>query len=323
MSNEAKVGTFVIGAIILFVYTFIHVANVQVRGERNVFKTYLGFAGGLEPGNVVRFAGIKAGVVNSVRPWEEDPTQIEVQMEVRGEVPVNEDSVAMVASLSPLGTNYLEISPGKKEARRLESGETIASEEAATLSDVISRLTNVAENANNVLVNFNDELKTISLDVQDLLANLREITAEKNQQSIEALLNNANQLVAEQRPKLDRITDQVTEIIEKVDKTMDDFREVARQADATVANANRTIEETRDPIKRDIAELEETLKRARLLLEDVQMLVAVNQEDVRQTIENFRIASDNVEQLTNELKQRPWTLIRAKPKEDRKVPLAQ
>ena len=323
MSQEAKVGTFVVVSIIIFVYTFIRVANVQVRGERNVYKTYFRFAGGLEPGNVVRFAGIKAGGVTAVQPWEEDPTKIEIVMEIREGVPVNEQSKAMVAALSPLGTNYLEISPGTKEARRLEPGETIPSEEAATLADVISRLSSVAENANTVLLDFNKEFKAISGDSQVLLANLQEITGDKNQKSIELLLENSNQMIAEQRPKFDRITDQVSEMLEKVDKLTEDLRQVAKRADTTVANVNRTVEETREPLKKDLAEMEATLVRARLMLEDIQALVAVNQEDIRQTIENFRMASENVEQLTDELRQRPWSLIRGKPKEDRRVPLAQ
>jgi hypothetical protein len=51
-------------------------------------------------------------------------------------------------------------------------------------------------------------------------------------------------------------------------------------------------------------------------------VVAVNQDDISQTIENFRVASDNVQQLTDELRQRPWSLIRVKPKAEREVPVA-
>lgn len=322
MSTEAKVGTFVILAIGLFVYTFITVANVQVRGARHVYNTYFRFAGGLEPGNIVRFAGLKAGVITAVRPDPEDPTRIEVVMEVNDEVPVNAQSLAQLASLSALGQNYLEISPGSKEAPRLEDGATIPSIETVTISDVTKKLAEVADTANVVMNNFNGEFAKMSSDIQLVLKNVQGLTGEKNQKSVEELLANANGLVAELRPKFDRITNQLSQTLDKVEKLTDDFRQVAARADTMVASANKTVEETREPLKRDLAELERTLTEARTLLQDIQALVAVNQEDISQTIENFRVASDNVQQLTDELRQRPWSLIRVQPKAEREVPVA-
>ncbi len=323
MSTEAKVGLFVILAICLFVYTFISVANVQVRGERNVYHTYFRFAGGLEPGNVVRFAGIKAGVITAVRPWADDPTQIEVVMELNDEVPVNGDSVAQLASLSALGQNYLEITPGTREAPLLEDGATIQSAETVTINDITKKLAEVADNANVVMTSFNSEFAQVSEDIQKVLENVEQLTGETNQKNVEEMLANANAMVAEQRPKFDRITDQLNQTLEKVEKLTDDFRQVASRAETMVNSANQTVEETREPLKRDLAELERTLTEARALMQDMQALVAVNQEDISQTIENFRAASDNVQQLTDELRQRPWSLIRVKPKAQREVPVGQ
>jgi ABC-type transporter Mla subunit MlaD len=129
-------------------------------------------------------------------------------------------------------------------------------------------------------------------------------------------------MVADLRPKFDRITAQLNQTLEKVEKLTDDFRQVAGRAETMVESANKTVEETREPLKRDLAELERTLTEARTLLQDIQAVVAVNQEDISQTIQNFRVASDNVQQLTDELRQRPWSLIRVKPKAERDVPVA-
>ncbi len=57
------------------------------------------------------------------------------------------------------------------------------------------------------------------------------------------------------------------------------------------------------------------------MLEDVQSLVAVNEDNINESIENFRVASQNIEELTDELRQRPWSLIRVKAKADRQVPI--
>ena len=54
----------------------------------------------------------------------------------------------------------------------------------------------------------------------------------------------------------------------------------------------------------------------------MQALVVVNEENVNEMLENFRVSSENIERLTDELRQRPWSLIHVKPKPDRQVPVA-
>ena len=321
MSNEAKVGAFVITALIVFVVTFIRVANVQLRGERISYKTYFVHAGGLEAGTPVRFAGLRAGVVTEVRPAPDDPTRVEVLMELSDTIPVNVESVCKLASLSALSENYLEITPGTKEARRLEPGATIASEEAISLSDITQKIAITAETATELMSKVQDDFDRIFGETQVLLKNLQELTGEKNQRSVEQLLANSNRMVEEQMPKIDRITTQVSEVLEKIDTLTVDLREVAKNANDTVNNVNQTVDETREPIKRNLAELEATLVRARETMEDIQAIVVLNEANIGETLENFRAASQNVEQLTDELRQRPWSLIRMQPKPDRQVPV--
>jgi phospholipid/cholesterol/gamma-HCH transport system substrate-binding protein len=321
MSNEVKVGTFVITALIIFIVTFIRVANVQLRGERVPYKTYFKHAGGLEPGTAVRFAGLQAGVITDVKPAQEDPTQIEVSMEMSDTIPVNELSVAKLASLSALSENYLEITPGTKEARRLEPGATIPSEEVVTLGDITQKIADTAETATELMKKVQSDFDEIFGETQVLLKNLQELTGEKNQRSVEQLLANSNRMIEQQMPKLDRITDQVSDVLAKIDTLTTDLREVAQNSNDAVKNVNRTIDETREPIKKDLAELEVTLARARAVMEDIQALVLQNEGNINETMENFRVASENVEQLTDQLRQRPWSLIRVQPKPDRQVPV--
>jgi phospholipid/cholesterol/gamma-HCH transport system substrate-binding protein len=320
MSNEAKVGAFVIVALVIFVATFISVANVQLAGERTVYKTYFDFAGGLESGHMVRFGGLKAGVVSDIRPWEEDPTRIEVLIEMRDDVPVNAKSVARVASLSALGNNYLEVSPGEINAKRVQPGGTIDSIETVTLDDLTKKISDVTDTAQDLMKDVQQDFRRITEDAHVLLINLQDLTGETNQQNIEKMLKNTNLLVEELRPRIDQVTTDISEILEKAQGLFDEFDKVAKSADVTLINVNKTVEETREPLKRDLEELELTLKEARELLDQIQALVAVNEQNVNESIENFRVASQNIEELTDELRQRPWSLIRVKPKPDRQVP---
>lgn len=321
MSSEAKVGLFVVVALAIFTATFLSVATIQLAGEKLPYTARFKFAGGLEAGKVVRFGGLKAGVITDVRRAEDDPTIAEVLLELRDDIPVNEGSVASISSLNALGDNYMEISPGTKEAARLPPGGLIRSEEAVTFSDITKKVVEVTDTAQTMMADVKDDVELLIADMRVLTANLTELTGQENQESIKGLLNGANEMVETQAPKIDQITDQIAVLLEKVDATVAQVGAVVQTADKTVQNIDRTVDETREPIKRDLAELEATLIEARKTIEEMRILVASNSSDIDATIQNFRQTSENLEQFSDEIKQRPWSLLRTKPKEDRQVPV--
>src|SRR6516164_11675413 len=134
MSKELKVGAFVLASLLIFLGTLVYVD--QLTGVRIPFKAYFSYVGGVDPGSQVRFGGMKVGSITAIRQWREDPTKIEVLLEVRGSVPVNSDSIALLTSLSPLGDKYLEITTGTNKARRIPPGATIPSTEPVSLEDL-------------------------------------------------------------------------------------------------------------------------------------------------------------------------------------------
>jgi hypothetical protein len=56
------------------------------------------------------------------------------------------------------------------------------------------------------------------------------------------------------------------------------------------------------------------------VLADMQALVRANDYKIDDTIEHLRTATENLDELTDSVKQRPWSLVRIKQPEDRKVP---
>jgi phospholipid/cholesterol/gamma-HCH transport system substrate-binding protein len=132
------------------------------------------------------------------------------------------------------------------------------------------------------------------------------VTGKPNQQRIRAVLDNVDELLATERPKLDRLTDQLNAL--------------SQHADDTIQNVNGTVSDVREPIGKDLADLQSTLLQAKQLLSDMQVLVRANDYKIDDTIENLRAATQNLDELTDSVRQRPWSLIRIKQPEDRKVP---
>lgn len=320
MSDEAKVGLLVVVALGILITTFLYVANVQLTGETSSYRTYFSYAGGLEGGSIVRFGGRKAGTVRAVRPWLEDMTKTEVVFDLRAEIPVNRDSAATIASLNALGQNYLEITPGSIEALRVEPGGTVPSAEALTFSDLTRKVGEVADEAVALMTKIDQEMTLVADDMHDVLVNLRELSGEENRRNVSRLLETTSSLLEQQAPKIDEVTTQLAATLEEVGGLAQDFRRVASEAGDTLEGIDRTVDEARAPLTDSLEQLDRTLAEASLLLADTRSLVLVNEGNVAEIIENFRRASEEIEALAAELRQRPWTLLRTKPKADREVP---
>jgi phospholipid/cholesterol/gamma-HCH transport system substrate-binding protein len=306
VTTEAKVGAFVLGCFSVLAFTVIYLINAQLGVHTLPYRTYLRYAGGLEPGASVLFGGIDVGKVKAVRPAVSDPTRIEILLEVKENTPLNEKSVAKLGMLSVMSDAALSITTGSNDAKRLLPGSTIPSQEAASLDEITGKVAVVADNANALITEVRGELPGISEDARKVLANLNSLTGPPNQRKIQEVLDNVDAMLATERPKIDRLTDQLNAL--------------SQHADETVQNVNGTVSEVREPVRKDLAELQDTLLETKRLLADMQVLVKANDYKIDDTIENLRTATENLDDLTNSVKQRPWSLIRIRQPEARKVP---
>jgi phospholipid/cholesterol/gamma-HCH transport system substrate-binding protein len=306
MTTEAKVGAFVLSCLAVLAFTVIYLLNAQYSGGSEHYRTYLRYAGSLEPGASVLYGGMNVGKVTAVRPWATDPTRIEILLEVKKDTPLNEKSVAKLGFVSVMNSAALSITTGTIDAKRLPPDSTIPSREAASLDEIAGKLAGVADSANTLITQAQGELNDISANMNHLLANLNAMTGSRNQKKVQAILDNVDQLITEERPKIARLTDQLAK--------------VSGHADDTIQNVNSAVTDLRGPMRKDLLELQTTLQQAQGLLQSVQLIVRANDYKIDDTVENLRQATDNLNQFTNSLKQRPWSLVRVKQPEDRQVP---
>jgi ABC-type transporter Mla subunit MlaD len=301
VTTEAKVGAFVLASLLVLTSTIAYLANAQFRGGKLPYRTYLKYAGGLEAGAPVLFGGIKAGNVTAVHPWPSDPTRIEILVELKERTPVNQKSVAKLGSVSVMSEPALMISTGSNNADRIAPGQTIPSQETVTLDEIAAKMATVASNANDLIVQVQDELSGISGDARKLLANLNSVTTDE-------------------RPKIDHLANQLLALSQHADAVIAKVGPVVDHADSTIQNVNGVVEDVREPIRMDLAEVQATLQQAKDVLADMQGMVRANDFKIDDSVDNLRVVTDNLAQLTDHLKQRPWSLIRIKQPKERKVP---
>jgi phospholipid/cholesterol/gamma-HCH transport system substrate-binding protein len=320
MNADTKVGIFVITCLVLLGLTVYYVGNEHWGTHLTTYRTYLRYAGGVGPGSDVLFGGIEVGRVKTVHAWNQDPTRIEILLEVKEGTPVNEKSVAKLGSVSLMSSPAISITTGSQEAPRLRAGQIIPSQETVSIDDMARKLSGIADSAEDLITQVRGELQGVSGRAEVLLANLNDVTGPSNRKQIAGILSQVNSLVATESPKIDRIADQVALITTDADSVIKKVGPVVDHADATIGNVNSTIDQLRDPLRQDLAELQSTMQQAKSLITSLQLVVQSNDENIHETIDNIRVATENLDQLTNQVKQRPWSLVRIRQPKDRKVP---
>jgi phospholipid/cholesterol/gamma-HCH transport system substrate-binding protein len=313
MSTEAKVGAFVVVSLLVLGATAYFVRTTQnVRGQA-VYTTYFRSAGGIGAGTPVLFGGIRVGQVTAVRPAPADPTQIEVLFAVRPGTPVNEQCTVRVGSVSLMSSPALFVTTGSNDARRLNAGQVVRSEEAVSQDEIARRIADLASTANGVLLDLKRELPSLATEAHAVVANLNQITGPRNQKQIEGVLVELNTMLQRESPKIAQITERVAAVIGSAGPLLSNL-------DTTVTNANVTIDAIREPLTKDLAEMEKVLQDARTVLASVQELVRSNDGDVAETVRALHATAENLRAFSEILKQRPWNLIRTAQPPDRRVP---
>jgi len=309
MKTEAKVGLFVIVCATILLITVYRVSSAQIKGARVSYKTYLRNAGGLEPGADVLFGGITVGDVTAVRPDAQDPTRIEILLDVKQGTPLNAKCVARLGSVTLVTNPVISITTGTNEAPRLPAGSVIPSEETIGVDDAERKIAALVDSAHTLM----DALQTDVTDAHQLIANLNDVTGKPNQQHVANILANADTMVARTSPKIDRISDQLAKLTNDANGVMAKVGPAVDNVSATVSNANQTITSLRQPTQVDLDEVRKTLT-------DLQAQMRAKDQDLTSTLENVRMITDNLNELTESVKERPWSLVRIREPKDRKVP---
>jgi ABC-type transporter Mla subunit MlaD len=134
------------------------------------------------------------------------------------------------------------------------------------------------------------------------------------------MVSNASDLINRTSPRIEAVAANLQAATEKLPALTQRFDEVTARANTLLENIDGTVVENRPQLKKDLEALESTLTEARKVMVDITVLLEANRADIDTMLENFRRSSENLRELTDTIKQQPYSLIRIKAKPDRKVP---
>jgi phospholipid/cholesterol/gamma-HCH transport system substrate-binding protein len=313
--EQALVGLFVIVATAVLIATVFGITGAFGRTAKS-FHAFFPFAGGLEVGSTVRYAGgPKVGRVEKLRINPQNPANIEITLAVQTDLPVKTDSHVRIMSMSPLGDNHLEIVPGSPQAELAKDGATLPADRYLDLNAITERINDLAPEAQQLLHTLNDratELKVTIARVNDLLN-------DQNRSNLSGTLAQTHQMIAENRSAIKSTLGHLNTSSEKLGPLLDDLRKTSAEANTTLDHVDGLIGENRADVRKAVVELRKSLTNVTDLTWRIDQTLDVNSENIDEMLENFRHVSENLKQFTETIKTKPYTLLRSSSPREHKT----
>jgi phospholipid/cholesterol/gamma-HCH transport system substrate-binding protein len=305
--EQALVGMFVLIAVAVLFATVFTMSGAFGRSITK-FHAYFPFAGGLEPGATVRYAGgPKVGRVDSVQLDPQNPERLDVIFSVQSDLPVKSDSSVRIMSMSPLGDNHVEILPGSPHAPRAVSGALLASQKYVDFNALTAQLNDLNPQAQALLRNLNDRAS----EVKDTIARVNDLLSPQNRANLAATLAGTRGMIEENRPQVKTTLQNVNALTEKMQPLLEDFRKTSDQANQALTHIDAMVGENRADVRQAVLELRRTLTNMTDATARLDQTLEVNSENIDELLDNVRHVTENLKEFTATIKTRPYTLIRA------------
>jgi phospholipid/cholesterol/gamma-HCH transport system substrate-binding protein len=275
-SNHIVVGSFVLLLVAGLIAFIIWTVKSDVDSITKTYTVYFtGSVSGLNESGSVRYRGIPVGTITDIRIDPKNVDRVQVTLEISGDTPIKEDTVASVEMAGITGVSFVQIAGGTNQSPPLRAARgnkhPIIPSKQSGLQELFS---NTPELINRVITLTDAATKLLD---------------QRNRDSIASTLTN-----------VDVLTGTLAANSGNIDLLIADASLATRSLRETMAETNLLVVETRDNLARMTANANKVLNTANetigVLGPDAQLLIA----DVRTATASLTRTSDEMGALIAE-----------------------
>ena len=248
------------------------------RGKDSEYRSYYiltnELPSGIKKDSVVKFIGVDAGIVGNIEFSNEKEAIIQIELLVKKNLPIKNDSVAKAELQGITGLGYINISKGSNEAKVFNLNEKayIKLEESA-LAAIGSKANDIGKKLEETLAGLNQILNNKNAkQISEILQNINTITSNLSSQNIDInqLLGNANsglQKVEDSLKNFDNTLKNIDDLAKNSSKTMINFGLLSQQVLNKIQDGDYDIKDNLNVLtngaEKTMSEMQKTLKEIR------------------------------------------------------------
>lgn len=240
MNGETKVGLFVLIGGVLFGTAIFLLGDYSFQKFYTISAVFIDVAG-LPDKSTVKLSGVEVGKIRKIFLKDD---KVVVQLAIREGVKIYRDSKFLVGSTSMIGSKFLQINQGDPASGRIKEGDTVVGEESLALERALAKAVGSLEG---LIKDIRGEGRLAS-DINEILTNLREVTA------------NVNDLVNTSKPHAENIMERMDSVTAKLDAMLTKTDAIISRVDRGEGVAGALISDQK--MKADVSEAVTNLKDA-------------------------------------------------------------
>ena len=312
--DQVFVGLFVLIAAAVLIGMVFAISGAFGRTSKT-YHAYFPFAGGLERGATVRYAGgPKVGRVEKLAIDPQNPARIDVVFSVQTDLPVKKDSHVKIMSISPLGDNHLEVLPGGAQTALAPPGLLLPSDTYLDFNVLTAQINDLAPQAKLLIQSLNDRAADLKVTVD----RVNELLSAENRANLSATLAGTRGVIEENRPRIKSTIQHLDSVSQKLEPLLQDLHKDSEEANQALTHLDAVLGENSADVRQSVIELRKSLTTLTDITGRLDQTLDVNTENIDELLDNFRRVSQNLKEFTNTIKRRPYTLIRATNPPDHK-----
>ena len=312
--DQVFVGLFVVIAAAVLIGMVFAISGAFGRTSKS-YHAYFPFAGGLERGATVRYAGgPKVGRVEKLAIDPQNPARIDVVFSVQTDLPVKTDSHVKIMSISPLGDNHLEVLPGGAQTALAPPGFLLPSDTYLDFNVLTAQINDLAPQAKLLIQSLNDRAADLKVTVD----RVNELLSAENRANLSATLAGTRGVIEENRPQIKSTIQHLDSVSQKLEPLLQDLHKDSEEANQALTHLDAVLGENSADVRQSVIELRKSLTTLTDITGRLDQTLDVNTENIDELLDNFRGVSQNLKEFTSTIKRRPYTLIRATNPPDHK-----
>jgi phospholipid/cholesterol/gamma-HCH transport system substrate-binding protein len=293
-SSEIKAGIFIIASLLLLAGFLVVIVGVDAWAEKDEYRVRFKYVGGIEKGSIVRYSGIEVGRVVGIGLSGENDPRAELTLQLKKDTPIRQDSYAFLTTIGIMGAFYIEITAGSPDAPLVPVGEQITSKDVTAFAQMSESTSETSEH------------------MTELLTNLNELLNEQNRTTITEIL------VA--------IKSSAQTADKKLDFTISNLNSLVSQMKELTVSLNTLVVNNDNSVSNILSSLEQTLVESKVMvaninnaLQGMDVAVSQNSQSINEIVTNLEGVTRNLEQFSQDIKERPWNLVRKSAQPERKL----
>ncbi|RMD89258.1 MAG: MCE family protein [Calditrichaeota bacterium] len=294
-SSEIKAGMFIFISLAILLLFLIAIFGVNFGEKTKDYVIYFKYIGGIKKGSLVKYGGMDVGYVKEIKLPEDGTANIEAIIAVDEKTPVKTDSRAFITSIGIMADQHIEITPGSLTADLLPPGAEIPSKDVLTFAQI------------------SEPLSEMNKQIQTLLTSVNDLLNENNRSRINSMLLNMDKMLAEGQNHL-------SHVIQNLDKISLNLSDLTQEVNQLMNNNKSNFDSSLTYIKKTTQETTKLVADLRTTLSKFESILSLNSTNLMDILENFQFASQNLEEFTRMVKERPWLLVRKAAPKPRKTP---